>query len=148
MPLAAPLANLSVYYATCLHRLETEWTNMTTAEYLLERINSKIKKMNGAVSGRKKYLKCWETTVNTGMHTLIFLPAITCLANLLSCVPSVFFHSFLQDLQARVPKSPRILWQNSTSRTSYNAPGGSSGHMQYVKTSINLGMECTWSGWI
>lgn len=38
-----------------------------------------------------------------------------------SCCPS-----FLQDLQARAPRSLRTLWQISTSRTSYNAPGGSS----------------------
>lgn len=34
MPLTAPLANLSVYYAMCLPRREAEWTDTTTAEYL------------------------------------------------------------------------------------------------------------------
>lgn len=49
MALAAPLANLSVYYAMCLPRPETEWTDTTTAEYLLGCISNKIKKISGAL---------------------------------------------------------------------------------------------------
>ncbi len=57
MPLAAPLANLSVYYATCLPRLKTEWTDTTAAEYLPERISNKIKKSSEALVGEKKNQK-------------------------------------------------------------------------------------------
>lgn len=49
MPLAAPLANLSVYYATCLPRPKTEWTDTTTAEYLPKCISNKIKKISEAL---------------------------------------------------------------------------------------------------
>lgn len=54
MPLAAPLANLSVYYAMCLPRLKTERTDSTAAEYLPECVSNKIKKSSEALVGKKK----------------------------------------------------------------------------------------------
>jgi len=47
---------------------------------------------------------------------------------ILSIYPFIvlLFLRFLQDLQARAPRSQKTLWQISTSKTSYNAPGGSS----------------------
>ncbi len=79
MPLAAPLANLSVYYATCLPRLKTEWTDTTAAEYLLERISNKIKKSSEALVGEKKiknYSKVFsKTTKNPIIHRRAYLCA-------------------------------------------------------------------------
>lgn len=43
MPLAAPLANLSVYYATCLPGLAAEWTDAAAAQRLPERIGKQHK---------------------------------------------------------------------------------------------------------
>ena len=43
MPLAAPLANLSVYYATCLPGLSAEWTDAAAARRLPERIGKQNK---------------------------------------------------------------------------------------------------------
>lgn len=43
MPLAAPLANLSVYYATRLPGLAAEWTDAAAAQRLPERIGKQHK---------------------------------------------------------------------------------------------------------
>ena len=44
MPLAAPLANLSVYYATRLPGLSAEWTGVAAAQRLPKRIGKQHKK--------------------------------------------------------------------------------------------------------
>lgn len=56
MPRAAPLANLSVYYATCLPRLKTEWTDTTSAEYLPQPISDNIFKKSSEVFVEKKQI--------------------------------------------------------------------------------------------
>lgn len=65
MPLAAPLANLSVYYATRLPGLAAEWTDAAAAQRLPERIGKQHKTFlkKRAAKRRwnklKNYYKCY-----------------------------------------------------------------------------------------
>lgn len=87
MPLAAPLANLSVYYATRLPGLAAEWTDAAAAQRLPERIGKQHKTFLKKRAAKRRWNKLKITPsaifyfspqrqsgiqLNTGVRALVF----------------------------------------------------------------------------